>query len=68
LATHPTGTLTTTKASINSIRDVALKEALERELSAYIKSFSTPEALDRARAAQTAYDDGATSADVFGVH
>lgn len=67
LATHPKGALATTKASINDIRDADLKEALDRELSAYIKSFSTSEALDRARAAQAAYDDGATSETVFGV-
>lgn len=67
LATHPNGALARTKASINGVRDLGLKEALDRELNAYIETFSTPEALDRARAAQAAYDQGATSATVFGV-
>jgi enoyl-CoA hydratase len=67
LASHPPGALATTKAAINAVRDVPLKEALEREVSSYITSFSAPDALERARAAQAAYDDGATSATVFGV-
>lgn len=65
LATHPDGALATTKASIHAVRDLPLKEALDRELDAYIRSFSTPEALDRARAAQRAYDEGATSTEAF---
>jgi enoyl-CoA hydratase len=67
LATHPHGALARTKASINGVRDLGLKEALDRELNTYIETFSRPEALDRARAAQAAYDQGATSATVFGV-
>jgi enoyl-CoA hydratase/carnithine racemase len=67
LATHPSGALATTKRSIHRVRDLPLKEALDQELHAYIDSFSRPDALDRARAAQDAYDGGATSAEVFGV-
>jgi enoyl-CoA hydratase/carnithine racemase len=67
LASHPRGALGTTKSAICSVRDPHLEEALDRELHAYIESFSSPVALDRARAAQEAYDSGADSTEVFGV-
>jgi enoyl-CoA hydratase/carnithine racemase len=67
LASHPDGALITTKQSIHSVRDIPLKDALDRELDAYIRSFSEADALERARIAQAAYDRGSTSAEVFGI-
>jgi enoyl-CoA hydratase/carnithine racemase len=65
LVTHPPGALAQAKAVITANRGERLKEALEGELRAYVEAFSRDEALDRARAAQDAYDRGADSYDVF---
>lgn len=67
LTTHPAGAVATTKAALKATRRPDYKDALDRELHAYISSFSEPAQLDRARAAQAAYDRGATSEEVFGV-
>jgi enoyl-CoA hydratase/carnithine racemase len=67
LASHPHGALLTTKRSIHAVRDIPLKDALDRELEEYIQSFSEADALERARTAQEAYDRGASSAEVFGL-
>jgi enoyl-CoA hydratase/carnithine racemase len=65
LVSHPPGALARAKAVITANRGQQLKEALEGELRAYVEAFSRDEALDRARAAQDAYNAGADSYDVF---
>lgn len=67
LADLPDGALRTAKQSVKAARDLPVRDALRAEGEAFVQRLSMPETLDRVRAVQARYDEGADTIGAFGL-
>jgi enoyl-CoA hydratase/carnithine racemase len=67
LVGRPDGALRTAKQSVKAARDLPVKDALRAEGEAFMQRLAMPETLDRVRAVQAHYDEGADTLTAFGL-
>lgn len=67
LTGRPPGALEACKRAIKGARDLPFDDALRHEGAMFIELLSSPDTLDRVRAAQARYDDGGDTYAAFGL-
>jgi len=67
LASRPLGALTACKSAVKGARGLPFEDALRHEGAVFIELLSRSETIDRLRATQARYDDGADTPDAFGI-
>jgi enoyl-CoA hydratase/carnithine racemase len=67
LASYPAGALSICKRTVKGARDLQITDALRAEGGAFIERLSMPETLERVRAVQARYEDGADTPTAFGL-
>jgi len=67
LASYPAGALSIGKQTVKGARDLPVTDALKAEGAAFIERLSLPETLERVRAVQARYEDGADTPTAFGL-
>lgn len=67
LASRPPGALTACKRAVKGTRGLPFEDALRHEGTVFIERLSQPETIERLRATQARYEDGADTPTAFGI-